>query len=500
MTRSCTNSHRSAKAIRFHSIIPVVSRPAPRAARSQAAGVQAAIIDFLAAARQPVLQESGELPFALQSGRYEVETRAGAVLVSVWDETRQLHRRAVSVVEAKPGRLTLRVERFGAGTGRVVLYDESAPSSAVVRKQGKRHVFRELLRGMVRREFPGWRLLDLSAELDLEHSLSANYPRALLRLGRRGAAVIGAAPGPAEPAMALTYGLIWVDYVRRRNRDLTVDTLVLFLPPAALTGTALRIRWLEGVQFRLFTYSNDGTAREVDLADCGNLHTVLQPPHAYTPSALHPEAVVTPSGLRFRGLEVPPCPQDKLAEAISSMARIRSAEGVDRLHPHYTRRPEGWLEFQIRSHLDRVDATLRPVPVYGQVISVAGVDRGIADLLAIDWQGRLAVMEIKAEEDIHLPLQALDYWLRVAHHAERGDLSRLQYFPEITVLPASPRLLLAAPALCFHPATETILRFFSSSITVERLGLALEWRQRVRVLFRHRGPEGSSSCSPENHA
>lgn len=467
--------------------------------RSQTASVQAAIEDFLAAARQPVLQEPGELPFALQPGQYEFEERAGAMALSAWDDTRQLHRRAVSVAEAKPGRLTLHVERFGTKTGKVVLYDEASASSATVRKQGERHYFREQLRGMMRREFPGWRLLDLSADMDLEHSLSANYPRALLRQGRKGIAVIGAAPGPAEPVQALTYGLIWLDYLRRRERDLQLDTLVLFLPPAALTITALRLRWLEGARFRLFTYSDDGRCHEVDRADCGNLHTEVQPAQPYSVSPLHPEAAITAVGIRFRGLEIPPCRPEELAGAVAAMARLRCAEGVDRLHPHYTRRPEGWLEGQIRIHLERVDATLRPAPVYGQVVSVAGVDRGIADLLAIDWQGRLAVMEIKAEEDIHLPLQALDYWMRVAHHSEQGDLRAQHYFPGIPVLGEPPRLLLAAPALSFHPATETILRFFSSSITVERLGLALEWRQKVRVLFRYRGAEGPTSTLPENH-
>lgn len=132
---------------------------------------------------------------------------------------------------------------------------------------------------------------------------------------------------------------------------------------------------------------------------------------------------------------------------------------------------------------------LQPSPVYGQVVSVAGVERGIADLLAIGYDGRLTVMEMKATEDIHLPLQALDYWMRIAHHAAQGDFPRCNYFPGLPVQAQPPRLLLVAPALSFHPTTETILRFFSSNLTVERIGLALEWRQMVRVLFRLRGAD-----------
>ena len=42
------------------------------------------------------------------------------------------------------------------------------------------------------------------------------------------------------------------------------------------------------------------------------------------------------------------------------------------------------------------------------------------DLLTLDRNGRLTVIELKADEDLHLPLQALDYWIRVrALNADR---------------------------------------------------------------------------------
>ncbi|HEU0119559.1 MAG TPA: hypothetical protein VFQ91_03470 [Bryobacteraceae bacterium] len=456
-------------------------RPASRAARSQPASVLAAIESFLAASRLPVLQEPGELPFPLIPGQFELSEKAGALLIAVWDEARQLHRRAVAVQEDRPGRLTLTTERFGNKTGTLVLYDDSKPASAPLRKQAERHHFRDQLRAMIRKQFPSWRLLDLSADPDLEHSLSANYPRALLRQGQQGVAIVGAPPGPAEPAHALTYGLIWLDYLRRREPELQIHVLALFLPQQALTAAALRLRHLTGATFRLFAYTH-----EMDLADCGNLHTQLLPAQPHRISLLHPEVDVTPAGShRFRGLDVP---QDSLAH-LEDFERLRSPDTMDRLNPLYTRHPEGWLESQVRRNLSTVDAMLQPSPVYGQVVSVAGVERGIADLLAIGYDGRLTVMEMKATEDIHLPLQALDYWMRIAHHAAQGDFPRCNYFPGLPVQAQPPRLLLVAPALSFHPTTETILRFFSSNLTVERIGLALEWRQMVRVLFRLRGAD-----------
>ena len=42
--------------------------------------------------------------------------------------------------------------------------------------------------------------------------------------------------------------------------------------------------------------------------------------------------------------------------------------------------------------------------------------------------GRLAVVELKADEDIHLPLQGLDYWSRVEWHHARGEFLKFGYF------------------------------------------------------------------------
>lgn len=136
-----------------------------------------------------------------------------------------------------------------------------------------------------------------------------------------------------------------------------------------------------------------------------------------------------------------------------------------------------------------MDASLLPEPVYDQVPAFAGGERGILDLLAIDRAGRLAVLELKASADPHLPLQALDYWIRVKWHLDRGEFAAGGYFPGMEVRPEAPRLLLVAPSLEFHPTTEALLGYFSPSIEVERIGLAVEWRQGLHVMFRLTGAE-----------
>ncbi len=169
------------------------------------------------------------------------------------------------------------------------------------------------------------------------------------------------------------------------------------------------------------------------------------------------------------------------------LAEMRSPGASDRHSALFLRNPESWLESQVRLNLEVIDATLWPEPVYGQVPAVTGCVRGVIDLLALGRQGRIAVIEVKAVEDPHLPLQALDYWMRVAWHAQRNEFAQRGYFPARTVSTELPKLILIAPALQFHPTTETVLRFFSTAIEVERFGVGVEWQKRLQVVFRARG-------------
>ncbi len=149
---------------------------------------------------------------------------------------------------------------------------------------------------------------------------------------------------------------------------------------------------------------------------------------------------------------------------------------------------------------DRLIPRFDPRFVYAQVPAIAGAgDRGMLDLLGMTEDGRLAVIELKAADDLQLALQGLDYWIRVRHHhaagsgagsghAEDGnDLQRHGYFRGVELSPQPPRLYLVAPALHIHPATETILRYLSPRVEWSLLALDERWRQEVRVIWRKSG-------------
>jgi len=104
-------------------------------------------------------------------------------------------------------------------------------------------------------------------------------------------------------------------------------------------------------------------------------------------------------------------------------------------------------------------------------IAFSAADRAMIDVLAVTLEGHLAVLELKADEDIHLPLQGVDYWSRVDWHHRRGEFQRFGYFPGRELSPDPPLLLLVAPALHIHPATDTLLRYISLEIDWTLMGI-----------------------------
>ncbi|HUA17622.1 MAG TPA: hypothetical protein VMB25_02685 [Bryobacteraceae bacterium] len=400
---------------------------------------------FLAVCREPVLCEPGEESLPISNGNFVLESRNGTVSLQAWDNNRNLVRRVTGIERQTRGKLVLQVERFAKRTGTLELVDlQRAAGENVTRRSSRLH-FRDRFRRFLQRQFPTHKLAELTTEADLEHSLSPAYPRALLRQGASAWVAIGLAPDATHPDGVLTFGLIWLDYLRRREPSLAIHGLILYLPASQEKSTCLRLLFLDPAvaQFSVFVYGEDGLEALIDLRDHGNLDTRLDRP--------------------------------------SPAARIHK-------HSLYSEYPEARLESQVRAHIQEIDAGLAPSPVYGQVPAFAAAHRGILDLLAIDFAGRLAVIELKASQDVHLPLQALDYWMRVQWHLNRGEFSARGYFPGRQLVNEPPRLLLVSPALDLHPTNERLLRFFSPHIPVEQLGVGLEWRKELKVMFR--------SCSP----
>jgi hypothetical protein len=184
--------------------------------------------------------------------------------------------------------------------------------------------------------------------------------------------------------------------------------------------------------------------------------------------------------------------EEQFREMIAELFARRHADG-DARDPLYRMQPERWLESILRQGVSPLDEHLDAKHVYTQVPAFVASDRGMLDLLSVHQDGRLAVIELKADEDLHLALQGLDYWVRVRfHHGQSdhatglGEFQRHGYFGGVQLSPLPPRLYLVASALRIHPATETVLKYLKPEVEWTLVAIDERWREKMKAVFRKR--------------
>jgi len=197
-------------------------------------------------------------------------------------------------------------------------------------------------------------------------------------------------------------------------------------------------------------------------------------------------------GAEERALDTDNAPD--FVRLINSVGEVRHPEGP-RDHPLWRLHSERWLESLVVKNIAAVDERLTQNHLYSQVPAFSAADRAMIDVLTTTREGRLAVVELKADEDIHLPLQGLDYWARVAWHHSRGEFQRFGYFQGRELSAEKPLLFLVAPALHVHPATDTLLRYISPEIEWTVAAIDERWRKGLNVVFRKR-PEKTIAKLP----
>jgi hypothetical protein len=469
------------------------------------------------------VRENGVRLASLADFQYEVRAQGRGTLLHLWSEGQTLARRVLRIAEQSSSLLLLEVERFGRSKPDRL---EFASGTARPAKQLTREKFRERFAEFLRDQFPDDEIVSLSTSADLEHSLSTRYTRGLLRSQGVYWAVLAAAPGESAAAIddMMTFGLIWLSHARGRGKIGRVAGLRLFLPENTGKLVAHRAEALGPSTTVEFYELNSarGRVRRVDPKELGNVVTWLTArrelegilaeaaPEIEPVRRLAPEAItsnVVPGmrevALRFRGAEFARWQngaiffglgdhrrllthetRPALAQLIIKLVAHRDPAAEATTHALYRMQAERWLEAQVFADPSRVDARLDSRFLYTQVPAFSAGDRGVVDLLGVTRDGRLAILELKADEDIHLVMQAADYWLRVRWHQQQDDIRRYGYFPGVELRPEPPLLFLVAPAIRFHPATSVLLAHLSREIEVVRVGLAENWRGGLRVALR----------------
>ena len=361
------------------------------------------------------------------------------------------------------------------------------------------------------RHFPDFKVVRLTSAVDLEKSFGPVYARGLIRRGRTAFAFLGvnAQESQASIDAALTFGILWLDVCRQSQAaNVLVEGLKLFVPHGTSALVRERMANLnhDAAKWSLLEFDERHDALvEIDCADRGNVDTRLV--HAFDDVAARerfkdsiaqvqeilPSCEVSVLSaaevvFRWRGLEFARArlgtPARLLLQHRRDRLRRRAEERVleksnearfielahclrdvrhpygPRHHPLWRLRPERWLESLVVGDVGVIDersrvttAAIRRLPAF------SASDRAMIDVLTTTKAGRLAVVELKADEDIHLPLQGLDYWSRVEWHHARGEFPRFGYFEGRELSAEKPLLFLVAPALHVHPATDTLLRY-----------------------------------------
>jgi len=497
--------------------------------------------DFLAGARDAVVLDDGALLFDLAQAKYSISGERNKCLLHLWSDERNLVRRVLDV-EVKNQVLHLAVQRLGqTKPGKLEICrqrDRRTPTA----KRAARLAYQRSLQGTLERRFSAYEASRLSSAIDLERSFGPIYARGLLRRGQSGFAVLGVNPQETQSSIdaALTFAILWLDVCREAQAGRSViEGLKLFLPVGTSALTRERMAHLHtgAAKWQLYELENrEEILTEIDVSDRGNVRTRLV--HWTDEEAarvrfaepirrmqeLMPEAVVTvlsagEIAFRCHGLEfararmahqpgsLRSLPEivfgvgaaervlsesnaDAFRQIVCSVGEVRHAEGP-RDHPLWRLHPERWLESLVVQHVGSLDERLDTDCLYSQVPAFSASDRAMIDVLTSTREGRLAVVELKANEDIHLPLQGLDYWSRVAWHHSRGEFQQFGYFPGRELSAESPLLFLVAPALHLHPATDILLHYVSPEIEWAVVGIDERWRDGVRVVFRKRSGQSS---------
>src|SRR5580693_6880316 len=473
------------------------------------------------------VREDGQWLAGLADLQYEMRRAGKEPLVHLWSDEKNLTRRVIRLKEQAADRIVLEVHRLGRSKpGRLEFLrtDSPRPAGRITREQ-----FRARFTRILAEKFPDAVVDSLTSAPDLENSFSGSYVRGIMHEGSHGWAFLAAAPSEDSATIEkiLAFGILWLDWTRTRAERRAIEGLRFFVPQG--TSQRLRERLLAlSASTRAEIYEMrdpDAAMQKIDPADAGNLESWLVP-RDQVESALYAASATivrvramlpnnadaiqcrVPAGanevaLAFHGMQfarwtkqgvffglgtsteqLTTANERALERLLHKLDLHRSPLATDTNHALYRGAAERWLESIVLEDPAKLDAQLDARHFYSQVPALAAGDRGVLDLLGVTRQGRLVVIELKASEDLQLPVQAVDYWLRVRRHQREADFQRDGYFPGIVIDPQTPLVWLVSPGLRFHSATDMLLKYLSPEIHVTRIGLAENWRRGLKVIFR----------------
>ncbi len=493
------------------------------------------------AAKYSLTTEHGRCTLQLWSEERNIVRRVTAAVERGALRDRMLRLTTQRFGQTRPGSLEILADR-----------DRRTPSTReATRVRYLRALERVMLRGGGSGDAWGeWKAEGFRTAMDLEKSFGPAYARGSLVHGHEAWAAIAVNAEETQATVdgILTLGVLWLAHCRENAGGRRLYRgLRLIVPKGMGTLTASRLAWMnrDAAQWEMWEFDEKTEEMEQrDAADHGNLTTrLIHAPNEEAARERFAEAAARVMALvpermreaveqriqsgaemtfRLHGLEFARVRMGYAGESFNRVQEItfgaganetplteenaddlrelvgrlfaRRSESGDKRDALYRMQPERWLESELRRDVSLIDAHLDAAHVYTQVPAFAASDRGMLDVLSVDKGGRLAVIELKADEDLHLALQGLDYWVRVRWHHQQnpdagsglGEFERHGYFGGVRLAEGDPRLYLVAPALRVHPATDVVLRYLSPRVEWVLVAIDERWRRQIKVVWRKR--------------
>jgi hypothetical protein len=394
----------------------------------------------------PQLYRNGRRVDRLENLHFAVNCAPSHLMLSFRPGPMAVRRRVVDVAEDAFGALALKTEWLGKSELIEIRSGLETASSGI--RRTARQEFQKAVEGLIAGNFPKITTLHSVVRSDLEHSVSGKYVRLHFQSG--GSEWYALAAGPWEDQSTvdatLSSGLIWRELVSAGNAR-PVERLALIVPSGSLLVLKSRLAWIRGAGQRIHLLEMDlerGAMSFADLGDCGNLDTALSQ-----------------------------------VQSLGSAEQQPSCFGADL-------NSERCLESLILRDIQMIDSCLDPRFVYPQVPAFLSGDRGMIDLLSVTRQGRLVVLELKVSEDIELPMQGLDYWLRVRWHHLRQEFQSKGYFPGVRVSAELPLLFFVCPQFRYHSSFPQIVRQINPAVPMIQVGINENWKKSVQVVLKRR--------------
>jgi hypothetical protein len=495
---------------------------------------QRAIREHLSAHSDWFFAPEGGAPLALGRDEFDFSVAHRRLIFSCWTESGSRSWR-VTAWDWSGDKLQMKAtRRMGAETATLELVPRASAKAMVASIAAARQVRCEKLAQVVCEVLPGAKIERAVLSPGMRRDQPGRYARIVLRLPHQRVAVTGtvALSDARNVDSFFSSALLWFQRLRQSPKRPFIEKLLMVVERGTLEAARQRHALLRDSLRRaieLFEINEPWEAvtavRSLERRDLWRKRLAHFPPVteaepgelAWQIIASCPQAIDVVTSrhgqtLRYHGLPfarvrrvmdreriwfgvegsrrrvLDDYHQPDWNKLVSDLENHRNGDCRDKSHWFYRAAGEAWLESILRRNISKLDPGLIVAPLHAQFRTSHGGPTGARpiDLLALRHDGRLAVIELKVNEDREHVFQGVDYWRRVEAHRRRGHISAAKLFGEREISDESPLVYLVAPALRFHPSFATLARTIAPDIEIYRFDINEDWRGGVRVVRRER--------------